>query len=170
MSLLIIGGFKRMSIGNARLSLLVCLLFGSAAMAGEETVIALEKVPESIQSVAKELLLNAGFKTANIETEDDGTLVYEIQGVLEDGRKVEVDVLENGSVQEFEVEFTKNLVPGAVLKAIEKKLPGFEPIYIEASHSASKKVVQYEFVGEFGGRELDIEVSASGRRIEIGDQ
>jgi hypothetical protein len=159
-----------MNIKNINVSLLIYFFCCSVAMAGEETVIPLEKVPESIQTTAKELLPNASFKTANTEKEDDGTLVYEIQGTLEDGRKVEVDVLENGRIQEFEVEFTKDLVPGAVLKAIEKKLPGFEPTYIEASHSASKKVVQYEFVGELGGEKMDIEVSASGRRIEIGDQ
>ena len=49
-------------------------------------------------------------------------------------------------------------------------MPGFTPSFIEASHSASKKVVGYEFVGELGGKQLDIEVSADGRRIEIADQ
>ena len=61
------------------------------------------------------------------------------------------------------------MVPGAVIIAIEKKLPGFKPTYIEASHSASMKVMRYEFVGKLGDQSIDIDVSADGRRIEIAD-
>jgi len=152
--------------------ILTTLLFSvcSLTMAGEETVIPFDKVPEEILNKAKNLLPEAQFKTANIETEDDGTQTYEIQGILADGRKVEVDVLENGKIEEFEVEFTQDLVPGAVLKALEKKLPDFEITYIEASHSASKKVIKYEFVGTLAGKKLDVEVSADGRKIELADQ
>ena len=142
----------------------------SLAIAGEEAVIPLNDVPENLLAVAKKLLPNAVFKTADIEKETDGTLVYEIQGTLEKGRKVEVDVLESGKIQEFEVEYSLDLVPGAVIKAIEKKMPGFTPSFIEASHSASKKVVAYELVGMYGGKKMDIEVSADGRKIEISDQ
>lgn len=142
----------------------------SSSMAGVETVIPLETVPEELQTRARELLPKASFETANTEKEADGTLVYEIQGTLDDGRKVEVDLFENGDIEEFEIEFSMDLVPGAVLKAIEKRMPGFAPSYIEASHSASKKVVGYEFVGELKGKKLDIDVSADGRRIELADQ
>ena len=62
------------------------------------------------------------------------------------------------------------MVPGAVMKAIEEELPGFEPTFIEASHSRSLKVVGYEFVGKMGDGEFDIEVSADGRRIVVADR
>lgn len=146
------------------------LSFCSLVIAGEETIISFDKVPEEILNQAQQLLPEAHFKTANIETEEDGTRVYEIQGILADGRKVEVDVLENGEIEEFEVEYTRDLVPGAVLKAIEKRMPGFIITYIEASYSASKKVIKYEFVGTLAGKQLDLEVSASGRIIELADK
>jgi hypothetical protein len=152
------------------ISALLLVLNCSFSIAGEEKIIPLSDVPENLLSEAKKLLPTATFNTANTEKEDDGTLVYEIQGTLGDGRKVEVDVLENGDIQEFEVVYSLDLVPRAVIKAIEKKMPGFTPSFIEASHSASKKVVGYEFVGELGGKKLDIDVSADGRRIEIADQ
>jgi len=63
-----------------------------------------------------------------------------------------------------------SMVPGAVLKAIERKLPGFEPDFIEVSHSRSLKVVRYEFVGKLGDKKLDIDVSADGCTIEVADQ
>lgn len=159
-----------MKINKSSVSALLFVLNSSLSIAGEETVIPLSKVPENLLSEAKKLLPNADFKTANTEKESDGTLVYEIQGTLKNDRKVEVDVIENGEIQEFEVEYSLDLVPGAVIKSIEKKMPGFTPSFIEASHSASKKVVGYEFVGKLGGKKLDIDVSADGRRIEIADQ
>jgi len=159
-----------MKIHKYIISVFLFVLNCSLSIAGEETVIPLNEVPENLLAVAKKLLPGAVFKTADIEKETDGTVVYEIQGKLGNGRKVEVDVLENGDIQEFEVEYSLDLVPGAVIKAINKKMPGFTPRFIEASHSASKKVVGYEFVGMLEGKKLDIEVSADGRRIEIADQ
>ncbi|AFJ02985.1 hypothetical protein Q7C_1844 [Methylophaga frappieri] len=107
--------------------------------------------------------------SANIEIEDNGDEIYEIQGTLKDKRKFEYDTFANGEVQEIEVEFPEYMVPEAVMKAIEKKLPGFTPTYIEASHSKSMKVISYEFEGMMGDKKLDIDVSADGSKIEIAD-
>lgn len=146
------------------------LLLAYPAWAGVETVIELKNVPVKFLGKAQNLLPEAIFSTANTEEEVDGTFVYEIQGTLPDGRKVEVDLFKNGNIQEIEIEFSKDMVPGAVLKALKDKLPGFTPTYIEASHSASRKVTGYEFVGNMSGNTLDVEVSADGRRVEKADQ
>ena len=100
---------------------LLLILNCSFSIAGVETIIPLSSVPQNLLSEAEKLLPTATFNTANTEKEADGTLVYEIQGTLEDGRKVEVDVLENGDIQEFEVVYSLDLVPRAVMKAIEKR-------------------------------------------------
>ncbi|NJN46066.1 MAG: hypothetical protein HC808_05825 [Candidatus Competibacteraceae bacterium] len=141
----------------------------SAVFAGEEKTITLDQVPKPILDTINEKLPDSKVVSANTETEIDGSFVYEIQGVLEDGRKFEFDAYENGEIQEIEIEFAEDMVPKAVMNAIEQKLPGFKPTYIEASHSASLKVVRYEFVGEMGNETIDINVSADGRRIEIAD-
>ncbi|WP_424986105.1 hypothetical protein [Microbulbifer sp. S227A] len=107
---------------------------------------------------------------ANTETEADGSFVYEIQGTTDDGRKVEIDIAPDGQVQEIEIEFTREDVPGAVLMAVARKLPDFVPRFIEASHSPSLQVIGYEFVGTLGEAQLDIEVSADGRHIAVSDQ
>ena len=153
------------------ISICACLLFVPlVAYGGEEREIPLSEVPEDVMKAAHHVQPDAEFHRAQVETEDDGTRVYEIQGSLEGGRRIEVDVLENGRIQEYEVEFTRDQVPGAVFKGIQKKLPGFEPTYIEASHSASGKVMKYEFEGKLGGQKIDIEVSADGRRITVADK
>lgn len=146
------------------------LLLPLLAYGGKEVEVPLHELPEEIMQVANQLQPAAAFYRAQIETEEDGTEIYEIQGKFLDGQRVEIDVLKNGDVQEYELEFTEAQVPGAVRKAIQKRLPGFKPSYIEASHSASGKVMRYEFEGTLGGQKIDIEVSADGRKIEVADK
>lgn len=146
------------------------LLGAGAAQAGVERVVELDAVPPALRERAARLLPDARFVTANTETEADGTVVYELQGRLADGRGVEVDLFADGEVEEFEIEFTRELVPDAVLQAVAKRYPGFRPSFIEATHSETKKVVGYEFFGERDGKEMDLDVSADGRRVELADR
>lgn len=179
---------------------LVLGLSVSAAMAGVEEKIDLTDVPAEVMEVAEKYLKNlrlamdgpitidldaviddnissdykqlgaVSIVSANTETEDDGSFVYEIQGKAADGRQIEIDIDPTARVEEIEIEFKREDVPGAVLKSVESKMPGFAPEFIEASHSASMQVVGYELVGKMGDEVLDIEVSADGRSITIADQ
>lgn len=179
---------------------LVLGLSVSAAMAGVEEKIDLTDVPAEVMEVAERYLKNlrlamdgpitidldaviddnissdykqlgaVSIVSANTETEDDGSFVYEIQGKAADGRQIEIDIDPTARVEEIEIEFKREDVPGAVLKSVESKMPGFMPEFIEASHSASMQVVGYELVGKMGDEVLDIEVSADGRSITIADQ
>lgn len=153
------------------ITLVVCtLLLSNTALAGVQGTIELDKVPAEIMEKIKQRFPKATLKSANTETEDDGTVVYEVQGDLEDGRAFEIDVFSSGKIEEIEVVFPESMVPQAVLNAIEKKLPGFKPTFIEASHSPSMKVMGYEFEGLLGDQKIDIDVSASGHHIEVADQ
>ncbi|PVV15422.1 MAG: hypothetical protein B6D77_01885 [gamma proteobacterium symbiont of Ctena orbiculata] len=140
------------------------------AFAGKEKKIALSEVPETVISVIKRRFEKATLLTANTETEADGTMVYEVQGKLSDGHQAEFDVFPDGKFEEVEVIFPIEMVPGAITKAIESKISGFIPTKIEASHSASMKVVSYEFEGTVNGQKIDLEVSADGRTITVADQ
>ncbi|MGF1446724.1 MAG: hypothetical protein ACFBRM_11080 [Pikeienuella sp.] len=172
----------------------------TVALAGEEKVIPLTEVPAEIMEIAKANLVGlrlardgAGplddgseiddnlvlvydelgevtLVSANTETEADGSFVYEIQGTVEGGRKIEIDIDPDGTVLEIEIEFTMEDVPGAVKLALEREYPGFVAEFIEASHSSTRKVVGYEFVGTSGETALDLEVSADGRTIIVADQ
>jgi hypothetical protein len=146
------------------------LLSTSPSFAGREKKIDLSEVPEDVVNVVKNRFEKATLLTANTETEDDGSMVYEIQGTLSDGHLVEFDVFPDGKFEEVEVIFPIEMVPGAITKAIENKVSGFIPTKIEATHSASMKVVGYEFEGTVNGQKIDLEVSADGRTITIADQ
>jgi len=151
---------------NKKIILVIFSLFACyPVIAGKEIKIPFDKVPIKVLSQAQELLPSAKFKSANIEIEENEDIVYEIQGVLWDTRKVEVDVLENGKIKEFEIEFSLDLVPDVVIKTLKSKVPGFIPSYIEASYTSAKKVEGYEFEGELNGEKIEVDISADGRKI-----
>jgi hypothetical protein len=146
------------------------LVGAQPALAGTEEEVALSEVPEKVMRVLKKRFETVSLLTANTETEEDGSVVYEIQGKLSDGHLAEFDIFPNGKIEEVEVIFPIEMVPVAIMKAIEKKMAGFVPSKIEATHSASMKVVGYEFEGTLKGRKIDLEVSADGRTITVADQ
>jgi hypothetical protein len=141
-----------------------------SVFAGTEQRLDLSEVPETVMTVIKKRFKTATLLTANTETEEDGSMVYEIQGKLSDGHLAEFDIYPDGRIEEVEVIFPLEMVPGAIMKVIEQKIAGFVPTKIEATHSASMKVVGYEFEGTLNGQRLDLEVSADGRTITVADQ
>ena len=151
-----------------RLILFFSILF-SFSFAGVEIKISLEEVPQKIMNEVRSIVPKATIISANLEKEVNYTM-YEVQGKYPDGRNVEIDMFDDGRIEEIEIEFPEYMVPKAVLIAIEKKYKGFKPTYIEASHSRSMKVVQYEFEGIYNNQKIDLEVSADGRNIKEGDK
>ncbi|MBW9257836.1 MAG: hypothetical protein K1562_09435 [Candidatus Thiodiazotropha sp. (ex. Lucinisca nassula)] len=149
---------------------LIFILGVTPALAGEEKVITLSEIPQTVMNALTKRFESATLLSANTETEEDGSMVYEIQGKLSDGHLAEFDIFPDGSIEEVEVIFPVEMVPGAVLKALQKKMAGFVPSKIEATHSASMKVVGYEFEGTLSGQKIDLEVSADGRTITVADQ
>ncbi|MDO6462194.1 hypothetical protein Q4485_15900 [Granulosicoccaceae sp. 1_MG-2023] len=169
----------------------------TTAQAGEEVPLALGDVPDTVLQAVKTRFDTIALISANTETETDGFMVYEIQGTIpggeflageykpltdEDGelmspavnapaqsRKVEFDVTADAEFDEIEIEFAADMVPGAVMKAVNRAYPAFSPQFIEASYSASMDVVGYEFSGMQNGQKLDLEVSPSGRHIQEAD-
>ncbi len=149
---------------------IVIMMETGPAIAGVEKKIDLSEVPERVMEVLNERFGKAVLLTANTETEEDGSVVYEIQGKLSDGHLAEFDVYPDGKIEEIEVIFPIEMVPGAILKALDSKMSGFVPTKIEATHSASMKVIGYEFEGTLNGQKMDLEVSADGRTIIVSDQ
>lgn len=147
----------------------VATLCSASAWAGVEQSIALSSVPTDVMAVARATLPNAKFHSANTETEDDGQMVYEIQGTTAEGGALEIDVTTAAEVEEIELVFSEALVPEAVLIAVRNRYPGIQFELIEASLSASKKVTGYEFVGQVDGVAVDLDVSADGRSIRESD-
>lgn len=100
--------------------------------------------------------------------EDDGFGLQLIEVALRDV-EVEVDLFENGEIEEIERVIPEKLVPKMVLNRLRQRYPEFEVERVEASYSRHGKIFQYEFSGRRSGVLLDLEVSADGSRIVEAD-
>ena len=129
----------------------------------------LAQVPAHITEVARHFAPDAQWESAG--TDYDTQLMepeYEIKGKMKDGKAVEIDVSPDGRIHEVETAIATSEVPTAVMKIIETYLPGFEPSLVEMS-ARPDNVNFYEFEGKVNGREVDVEVNASGTEIIIAD-
>lgn len=133
------------------------IALGTAAVAQEETTMTMEEVPAAVMDAA--IAANTMGTEFESVAMDDG--VYEFAGTGADGMGYEVDVMEDGSIEEVEMEIMMEAVPAEVSAALEAEMPGFEPTYIEES-TRPEGVIVYEFEGEFDGQTIDAEINADG--------
>lgn len=133
----------------------------SAARAQEETTMAMEDVPAAVMEAANAANTMGG--TFESVAMDDG--IYELAGTLEGGMGFEVDVAEDGTLEEVEEQIEAAALPEAVAAALAAELPGFEPSYVERS-TRPEGVVVFEFEGTHEGAEIDAEIAEDGTGFE----
>ncbi len=157
---------------------LVCGVVGSIALparAAEEKPVEMTAVPAVVKAAAEKAAPKAKLTKAMMEIEH-GQKVYELQGMM-DGKKIEVDVMEDGRVDEIETEIMMDAVPAEVSAALKKRVPNFKPKFIEKSERPmmaagggagdGEAEVYYEFEGQEGEMACDVEVSADGKTLLI---
>lgn len=133
-----------------------------------QTEIPLEEVPANIIEVAETTIPGAAFHRISTEMED-GVLVYEFEAYNSAGNHLEVDITEDGVLQELEMEIAFNQVPVAVKTALEQTAPGFEPHYTEYSVRNGGREYVYEFEGDYNDRTLEIEIAENGNVLFVSD-
>lgn len=133
------------------------IALAAAASAQEETAMTMDQVPANIMEAAT--AANT-FGTEFASVAMDGT-VYEFAGTGSDGMGYEVDVLEDGSVEEVERQIAPEALPAPVAAALEAEMAGFVPDYVEESTRADGSIV-YEFEGTHEGQAIDAEIAADG--------
>lgn len=133
------------------------IVLGTAAAAQEETTMTMEEVPAAVMEAATAAnTMGADFTSVAM---DDG--VYEFAGTGADGMGFEVDVMEDGSIEEVERQIAMEALPAEVAAALEAEMAGFTPDYIEES-TRPDGVVVYEFEGTHEGMAIDAEINADG--------
>lgn len=143
------------------LLLIAAAWLAAPAYAHAETEISFDDVPDNVMETAIETAPGVSFDRVSTEIEN-GQMVYEFEAEDHAGNHIEIDVLEDGSLDEIEMELDWNAVPVAVANSLQNTAPGFEPTYIELSVREGGGVFVYEFEGEFDGQEVDIEIDESG--------
>src|SRR5947209_4784596 len=80
---------------------------------------------DQVPKVIKDAILGRfpGAEVNSVEKEkENGKVVYDVE-LKQQGRKYEMDILENGTIVEIEKEVASNDVPEAVTKAVTAKFP-----------------------------------------------
>ena len=135
-----------------------------SAHAQDNTKIAQNKVPTVAMMTANFFAPDIDFTRVGFEFEN-GEKVYEFEGHGQDGRHIEIDVLETGALQEIEMEIIWDEVPIAIQIELGLSNPQFEPKFIEASTRPDGTTV-YEFEGVSDGKFADVEILETGTSIE----
>jgi len=148
--------------------MMVCLL--SAGLFTADTLQALElaDLPSAVQKTVKRELGSAYIDEIERDT-DDGKVVYEVEAETADGREIELEVAEDGTLLEKKEEVRLADVPAAVRATIERELGGVSPEKIE--RETEEGTVRYEVDAERAdGRDIDLEVAEDGTLLEKGEE
>ena len=110
---------------------------------------------------------DARFSTYEFEI-DDGRRVIEIAGQdLENGRRVEVDVLPNGRIHSIDQSVPLEAVPESVRNVVRNELGRFRVAH--STRSLTRDLdIYYEFAGySQAGRPLSVKIRADGRDMSV---
>lgn len=147
------------------------LALTAAAQAQEESQMSMDDVPAAVMEAAQAESEAMNVTLEGVQMDDDqGTDTFELSGTMENGMMFEVDVLEDGTVEEIEEEIEMAAVPEAVAAALDENLPGFEPSFVERSTRPMEDGrVVFEFEGQHEGGEIDVEIDEDGSNYMVNE-
>jgi len=99
--------------------------------------------------------------------EDEGKhRIYEFSGEDSQGRKIEVDVMADGTLQEIELETPWDEIPVYIQIEFDLKAPHMKPDFIERSIRPDGSTV-YEFEQTIEGQLIEVEILNTGKAIKM---
>ena len=99
--------------------------------------------------------------------EDEGAhRIYEFSGTDNEGHKIEVDVMADGTLQEIEMETSWDDVPVYIQIEFDLKAPEMKPDFIERSIRPDGSTV-YEFEQTINGQLIEVEIMNTGKDIKM---
>jgi hypothetical protein len=143
---------------------LVC--WGNFARADEDDV-PLDKLPAKVTAAVKAKFPKAELVAAQKEVEDGKTL-YEV-GIKNEGQKIEVTALEDGTIVEVEKEITFKDLPKAVSDVMDTKYPKAEIKKVEEITEGTKVAYELLFVTA-DKKKLEIKFDKDGKVLESEDK
>ncbi len=120
-----------------------------------ETEIALEEAPPEVVETAIATAPGVDFFRVTIEQEG-GRRIFEFEARGPSGEHIEIDVYDDGELEEIEIEVSEAELPPAVRAALAQSEPGFTIEYVESS-IRKDGIFVYEIEGQ----------SANGERIAV---
>jgi hypothetical protein len=133
---------------------------------GEE--LELNKIPQGVMGALKAKFPEAEIYKWTREKEAD-TVIYDIEFKQQD-RKFEADIKEEGTIHNWEKEIAAEVLPEAVMKAVEKKYPNFtlkEIMEITLVEGGKDVLEGYEIVFETTDKkEVEVTIVPGGILLE----
>jgi uncharacterized protein YuzE len=139
----------------------------AAGPAGAEEI-ALEETPAVVREAAARVAPGLKFYRVNREVEA-GRVVYEFEAVGPRGEHMEIDIAEDGALDEIEMQIEADALPREVRSALDARLPGFEIAYVETP-VRSNGVFTYEIEGQTAaGDFVSVDIREDGAVVSIED-
>jgi hypothetical protein len=137
----------------------------------DDVEINLNHVPAHLKEVATKTAPGVTWKTA-FKNEEEGEVVYEIEGVDKKNREVTVTITAKGVVEEVETAIAVAETPEVVMKALKAKFPKLEIVAvteIQEPHKDGLKIHGFDFEGNRPSdqKTLGIYVSADGKNVHV---
>lgn len=128
----------------------------------------LDKIPAKVMNALKAKFPRAEIVKWTREKEGD-IVIYDIE-FKQDGKKLEADIKEDGSIHNWEMAITEKDVPAAVKQAVEKKYPratAREIMRITAMKDGKDELEGYEIVLTTADKkEVEVTVAPDGKILE----
>lgn len=136
---------------------------GGEAAEPDESTLTMADVPVNIRTAAMTVASAEGLEIQEVSTEveRDGGLNYEFGG-----EGFEIDITADGTLDEIERTADLSELPQEVENTLGQFLQGFEPTTVETS-TRPEGVMVYEFEGQLGDAQVDIEISADAEVMTI---
>lgn len=136
----------------------------AVAQEADESTMAMADVPAAVMEAATAAnATGTEFETVAL---DDG--VHEFAGTQESDMGYEIDVMEDGFIEEIETQIDAAELPAEVAATVAAEMAAAELTYIEKSKRADGVVVD-EFEGTMDGAAVDAEINADGTGYAMND-
>ncbi|HET8548804.1 MAG TPA: hypothetical protein VFL57_12395 [Bryobacteraceae bacterium] len=154
--------------GRLTAVLIACLLAIPAAAAPQKSKLGLDKIPGKVMDALKARFPRPDIRKWTAEKEG-GIVLYDIE-FLQDGRKFEADIWEDGTIHNWEREIAIKDLPAAARKAVDTRYPAAaikEVMAVTAVKDGRDALEGYEISLETAGRKaVEITVAPNGRLLE----
>jgi uncharacterized membrane protein YkoI len=128
----------------------------------------LDKVPKAVMNAIKGRFPGADISSVEKEVED-GKVVFDVE-LKHEGRKYEMDILENGTILEIEKEVAAKDVPAAVTKGVKAKYPNAtikEVMEVNKVKGKTETPDHYEVTIETADKKkIEVIVSLDGKSVK----
>ena len=156
-------------LGASFLGVAMLMLVGTARLSAQDPVEdgPTSDLPKAVQdTINKELGADPDIDKTDTG-EDDGVVIYEIDGKNADGYDVDLDIAADGTVVGKKEKMAFESAPKAVQEAVKKALGGKEYDEIEAEKISEEGDVEYRVEVKINDVETEYKVTTGGEILKI---